>query len=174
MNHWPFEDWLADGQPLTKEQKRELQSHMQDCAHCAALAEVNLELHSTRLAAPAPGFTERFQARLTAQRVRERRNRLAGILILAAVGVGLLAWNTAPYLIQFLGSPAGWIAAIVNFLLTLLDMARAIGDIGSILLRVLPGFIPPFGWMVLLSAISGFVLLWTVSLWRFTRVTKGV
>ena len=173
MNHRPFEDWLSNDQSLTSEQKRELQTHLQDCTHCAALVEVNLELRSVKMATPAAGFTARFQKRLAVQRVRERRNRLVGVLILAAGGVGLLSWYVAPYLIQFLASPAGWITAIVNFFLSLLDMARAIGDIGSILFRVLPGFIPPFGWMVILSAVSGLVLLWTVSLWRFTRFVKG-
>jgi hypothetical protein len=174
MNHRPFEDWLLNEQPLTSEQKRELQIHIQDCTHCTALAEVNFELHSVKMAAPAPGFTARFQKRLAEQRVHERRNRLVGVFILAAGGVGLLGWYASPYVIQFLASPAGWIAAAVNFFLILFDMARAIGDIGSILFRVLPGFIPPFGWMVILSTISGLVLLWTVSIWRFSRFTKGV
>ncbi len=174
MNHRPFEDWLLNEQFLKPEQKRELQIHMQDCTHCAALAEVNLELRSVKMETPAAGFTARFQTRLAAQRLRERRNRLIGALILVAGGVGLLSWYAGPVIIQFLGNPAGWIAALANFFLTLLDMARAIGDIGSIFLRVLPGFIPPFGWMVILSAFSGLVLLWTVSLWRFSRFAKGV
>ncbi len=31
MNHRPFEDWLLDDQPLTPEQKRDLQSHLRTC-----------------------------------------------------------------------------------------------------------------------------------------------
>ena len=174
MNHRPFEDWLLNDQSLTNEEKRELQTHLLDCPHCTALTEVNLELRSVKMASPAAGFTARFQTRLAAQRVLERRNRLIGALILVAGGIGLLGWYAGPVIFQFLGNPAGWIAALVNFFLTLLDMGRAIGDIGSILLRVLPGFIPPFGWMVILSAFSGLVLLWTVSLWRFSRFAKGV
>lgn len=173
MNHRPFEDWLLNEQPLNPEQKRQLQAHLLDCAHCAALAEINLELRTARLAAPAPGFTARFRERLAAQRVRERRNRLIGALILLASGIGLLGWRLGPYLLRFLSSPAGWIAAFVNFYLTLLDMVRAIGSLGSVFLRLLPAFIPPFGWMVLFSAFSGMVLLWTVSLWRFSRFAKG-
>jgi hypothetical protein len=174
MNHRPFEDWLLSDQPLKPEQKRELQTHLQDCTHCSALTDLQLELHSVKMALPAAGFTARFQARLAGQRVRERRNRLVGALFLAVGGVGLMAWLVAPYVVQFLGSPAGWIAAIVNFLLVLLDMLRALGEVGSILVRVLPGFIPPLAWMVILSATSGFTLLWMVSIWRFARYTKGV
>ncbi len=174
MNHRPFEDWILDEPSLKPEQKRELQTHLQACPHCTALAEVNLELRSVKMASPAAGFTARFQARLARQRLLERRNRLIGVLFLVLGGIGLIAWFTLPVAVQFLSSPAGWIAAILNFLLVLLDMLRAIGSLGSILLRVLPGFIPPLGWMILLSAISGFVLLWIVSIWRFTRFTKGV
>jgi hypothetical protein len=174
MNHRPFEDWLLNEQPLTPEKKRELQVHLQDCVHCIALAEVNLELRSVKMAAPAAGFTLRFQKRLEAQRVLERRNRLVGAAILAAGGLGMAAWYAAPYLIQFIGSPAEWIAAFVSFLLTLLSMAEAVGDLGSILFRVLPGFIPPFAWLVLISTFSGLGLLWAVSIWRFTRFSRGV
>jgi len=174
MNHRPFENWLLDNQPLTPEEKRELQIHLQECVHCTALAEVNLELRTVKMAAPEEGFTVRFQQRLKIQRLREQRNRLVGVLILAFGGLGLTAWFVAPYVLGFLGSPAEWIAAIVGFLLSLVSMAEAVGDIGSILLRVLPGFIPPFAWLVFLSALSGFGLLWAVSIWRFSRVPRGV
>jgi len=63
---------------------------------------------------------------------------------------------------------------VVSFFVVLVDMLRALGDVGSIMLRILPGFIPPIGWMIILSAISGFTLLWMVSIWRFTRFAKGV
>ena len=174
MNHRPFEDWLLNEQPLTPEEKRKLQTHLQACDHCTALAEVNLELHSVKMAAPAPGFTQRFRIRLEAQRVRERRNRMVGVLILILGALVLSAVSLAPFLIRFLGSPAEWIAAGISFLLTLVSMAEAIGDIGSILLRVLPDFIPPFAWLVVASALSGIGLLWAVSIWRFARFTRGV
>jgi hypothetical protein len=174
MNHQPFENWLLDNQPLTLEEKRGLQSHLQDCAHCTALAEVNLELRSVKMAAPAAGFTARFQQRLKGYRLREQRNRLVGVSILAFGGLGLTAWFVGPYVLGFLGSPAEWISAMVGFLLSLISMADAIGDIGSILLRVLPDFIPPFAWLVFVSALSGFGLLWAVSIWRFSRFSRGV
>ena len=171
MNHRPFEDWLLNEQPLNNEEKRELQLHLQECDHCAALAEVNLELRSVKMAAPAPGFAARFQQRLARQRVIEARNRLVGMMILVFGALGLTAWFIAPYVTSFLGSPAEWIASILGFLLSLVTMFEAIGDLGSILLRVLPDMIPPFAWLVLVSALSGFGLLWAVSIWRFSRLS---
>jgi len=169
MNHLPFETWLLNEQSLSPEQQRDLQLHLRECEHCTALTEVNLVLRSAKLAAPAPGFTARFQKRLEEQRALERRNRLAGISVLVLGGLGLTLWLVGPYLASFIGSPAAWIAAMVTFLLSLLTMAQAVGDIGSILLRILPGFIPPIAWLVVLSAVSGFGLLWAVSIWRLTR-----
>ena len=169
MNHLPFETWLLNEQSLAPEEQRRLQLHLRDCEHCAALAEVNLTLRSVKMAAPAPGFTARFQQRLAMQRALERRNRLAGISVLILGGLGLTVWLVAPWLASFAGSPAEWITAMVSFLLSLFSMAQAIGDIGSILLRILPGFIPPFAWLIVFSAVSGFGLLWAVSIWRLTR-----
>ena len=174
MNHRPFETWLLNDQPLNLEEKRELQGHLQDCPHCTALAEVNLELHSVKMATPAPGFAVRFQKRLEAQRLRERRNRLVGVSILAAGSLGLTTWYAAPYVMRFIGSPAEWLAAMTKFLLSLFEMGKALGDLGSILLRVLPGFVPPFAWLVVFSAFCGVVLLWSVSIWRFSRFPRGV
>lgn len=169
MNHLPFETWLLNEENLLPEQQRELKSHLRECEHCSALAEVNLALHSVKMVAPAPGFTVRFQKRLEGKRALERRNRLAGALVLVFGGLGLTFWLAGPLLASFIGSPAEWIAAVVNFLLSLFSMAQAIGDIGSILLRVLPGFIPPIAWLVVISAASGFGLLWAVSIWRLAR-----
>jgi len=47
-------------------------------------------------------------------------------------------------------------------------------EVGSVLLRVVPGFVPPIMWMALASVLGGMSLLWTVSIWRFTRVPQGV
>ncbi len=174
MNHRPFEDWLLNEQPITNEQNRELQAHLRECTHCAALAEVNLALRSTKMVAPAVGFTARFQKRLEAQRLRERRNRLVGAFLLVLGAVFVLGWFAAPYAIQFLIAPASWITDWVGFFLSLVKMLQSIGEIGSILLEVLPGFISPFGWLVLISAASGFGLLWAVSIWRFTSLSQGV
>jgi hypothetical protein len=171
MNHLPFETWLLNEQPLTPEQHRDLQSHLRTCEHCTALAEVNLTLRSAKMAAPAAGFTARFQQRLAAQRALERRNRLAGTLVLVFGGMGLTLWLTFPYLVSFLGSPAEWIAATINFMISLYSLMQTIGDVGSVLLRVLPGFVPPFAWLVVISAIGGFGLLWSVSLWRMTQLS---
>ena len=174
MNHRPFEDWLLNEQPLTNEQTRELQAHLRECSHCSALTEVNLALRSTRMATPSAGFSARFQQRLAAQRLRERRNRLIGAFVLMFSAVLVVGWFAAPFVIQLLVSPAAWITGWVGFFVSLIAMLQSISEIGSILLDVLPSFITPFGWLILVSSVSGFCLLWAVSIWRFTSFSQGV
>jgi hypothetical protein len=75
MNHQPFEDWLLNDQPLTPIEKRDLDAHIRTCKYCAVLAQSSLELRSVRMVSPMPGFAGRFQKRLAARRIADRRRR---------------------------------------------------------------------------------------------------
>jgi hypothetical protein len=174
MNHRPFEDWLLDDQPLTTQQKRELQAHMRICDTCTALAESNLALRSAHLISPTPGFTARWQERLVTARRTQRRRMTIGMLVFSLGGLVLLGLLTGPTLISLIGSPAEWIAALVQALLYGYTLLAAMLEASSVLFRVLPNFIPPFLWLVLLSALSGLGLLGSVSVWRLTRIPQGV
>ncbi|NJC95446.1 MAG: hypothetical protein FIB03_03750 [Anaerolineae bacterium] len=124
MKHQPFEDWLLNEEPITPEQRRELDAHLRSCAYCAALVETGKALRSVRMASPADGFTARFQARLAEQKLVERRRRFWGALWFVLGGLLLLAWFTGPTLVAFFSSPASWIAAFVErgiFLITTLQ-----------------------------------------------------
>lgn len=174
MKHRPFEDWLLDDQPLNPTQKRELDAHLRACKVCSAIAESNLALRSARLVAPAPGFTTRWQERLVLARRAQRRRTLLGTLFFSLGGLLLLALLVGPLVASVLGSPAEWIAAMVRALLFIYTTTMAIAEAGSILVRVLPGFVPPFVWLILFSTMSGFALLWSISIWRLMRRPQGV
>jgi hypothetical protein len=174
MNHRPFEDWLLDDLPLTPEQSRELQAHLRGCDSCSAIAESNLALRSARLTSPAPGFTARWQERLVMERQTQRRRARIGSMVFSMGGLILLALLTGPTLLSLIASPAEWIAMLVRTLLFAYTLLAALLEVGSILFRVLPGFVPPFAWLVLLSAFSGLGLLGSVSIWRLTRLPQGV
>jgi len=173
MNHRPFEDWLLNEQHLTPAEKRDLDAHLRVCRQCAALAETGLELRASRMVSPAPGFTARFQARLAARRIAERRRRLLGLIVLLVGGGGLLLWLAAPFLLVLFGSPARWLTVVIGYLLFFVSSARTLGEALFVFLRVVPGFIPAYAWMVIGSALAGLSLLWTVSLWRFSRVPQA-
>jgi hypothetical protein len=174
MNHRPFEDWLLEDQPLTPEQKRELQSHLRTCEACAAIAESNLALHSVRMVSPAVGFTERFQKRLAEQRKAARIRQIIGALVLVIGGLGLIFFLFGPLIQDAMSSPAAWITTAVGYFLFVLTSIQTLSEVGFILMRVIPTFISPFGWLVLLSLFGGFGLLWTISITRFARMPQGV
>jgi len=174
MNHRPFEDWLLDDQPLTPQQKRDLQNHVMNCSSCAAIAESNLALHAIRKAQPAVGFTERFQTRLVERRRTQRWQQIVGTLVLVLGGLGLLYWLASPIILEAFRSPATWITAAVGYFLFILTSIQVLGEVSTIVLRVLPNFIPPA--ILVLAALigGGFGLLWTISIWRIAHVPRGV
>ena len=174
MNHQPFEEWLLNDKPITQEQKRELDMHMRTCAYCAALAETGIALKSVRKASPKTGFTARFEARLAERKLAEQRKRLWGSVFFTVGGLVLLMWLASPYLFSFLAAPATWIAGLVQWGIFIVTTIQALAQAGSVFLQIIPDFLPPFAWMVILSAVAGVILLWTVSIWRFVRVPRGV
>jgi hypothetical protein len=176
MNHQPFEDWLLNEQPLNSRQKLELEVHMRMCTYCSALAETGKALHSVKKVSPAAGFTARFQSRLAVQRAAERRRRLWGSVVFTLGGLVMLMWLAGPYMASFFAAPATWIAVLVEWGVFVITTLRAVAQASSVLLDVIPGFLSPFAWMVLFSAVAGISLLWSVSIWRLTRrgVPRGV
>ena len=116
----------------------------------------------------------RFQARLAERKIAERRRKLWGAILFTLGGLALVAWLTMPYLVTFFSAPATWISAFVEWGLFLITTIQAMFQAGSVLLNVIPGFVSPFAWMVLISAFAGISLLWSVSIWRFSRAPRGV
>lgn len=174
MNHQPFEEWLlSDETPLTAEQKRELDLHVRSCVSCSALLETGMVLRSVKMVAPADGFTVRFQARLAKRRLADHRRRIWGAILFLVGGLSFLLWLAGPAILRFVSSPEVWIASFVEWGIFLITTFQAMSQAGEVLLKVVPGFVPPFAWMIIVSAFAGVCLLWSVSIWRFTRVPQG-
>lgn len=175
MNHQPFEEWLLNDKNLNANEKRELDLHLRTCTHCTALSATGLALRSSNVTSPKAGFVNRFEQRLAAQKIADRRRRLWGSLILVIGGVGLLAWFASPYIYAFISSPVEWLTTAIGYVLFIVTSLQAFTEVMAVLFRIVPDFIPPYIWMVLLSALAGFSLLWTISIWRFSRRTpRGV
>ena len=174
MNHQPFEEWLLNEKLISPKQKLDLDDHLRICSDCSALAETGKALRSVKKVSPAAGFSARFQARLVAQRAAELRRKRWGAVLFTFGGLVMLMWIAGPYLASFFASPATWITALVEWGVYVITTLQAVGQVGSVLLRMLPGFLSPFAFMVLVSALAGIGLLWSVSIWRFVRVPRGV
>ncbi len=173
MNHRPFEDWLLDDQPLTPQQARELQAHVRDCTSCAAIAESNMALHATRLAGPAAGFTDRFRVRLEKRRREQRWRQVIGTVVLVLGGLGLVYWLAGPFILGAFNSPASLLTIGVGYLLFILTSLQVLGEATAIMLRVLPPFISPVGWLALTAVTAGLGFLWTISIRRVARAPQG-
>ncbi|HSL44462.1 MAG TPA: hypothetical protein VK897_13580 [Anaerolineales bacterium] len=176
MNHQPFEDWLLNDKPLDPKQKLELDAHLRFCSYCSALLETGRALRTVKMVPPAAGFSARFQLRLAKQRAADRRRRIWGSVLFTLGGLVMLMWLAGPYLATFLASPATWIAALIDWGVYFVTTLRAMAQASSVFLDVIPGFLPPFAWMVMISAAAGLALLWFVSIWRLAQrgVPRGV
>ena len=174
MNHQPFEEWLLNEKLISPKERFDLDAHLRICSYCSALAETGKALRAVKKVSPAAGFSARFQARLVAQRAAELRRKRWGAILFTFGGLVMLMWIAGPYLAAFFAAPAAWIAALVEWGIYVITTLQAVGQAGSVLLRVLPGFVSPFVFMVLVSALAGIGLLWSVSIWRFVRVPRGV
>jgi hypothetical protein len=174
MDHRPFEDWLLENQPLNADQKRQLNTHLQTCSTCTAIAEVNLALKSARMAVPAAGFSDRFQLRLATRKVVLRRRNFWGFSLLTISVLGIMVWISWPVLKDLVLSPvnllASWFSSLVSFWASLQAIVRA----GMVLIKVAPGFVPTYIWTVILFAAGGWSLVWVVSLMKFTKKMQGV
>jgi hypothetical protein len=174
MDHRPFEDWLLENQPLTPDQKHQLNTHLRACSSCTALVEVNLALKSVRVAAPQAGFTSRFQVRLAARKHALRRRNFWGFVVLTLSVLGLFTWVSWPVLKDLVQSPVNllvsWISSLVSFWASFQAIFRA----GMVLFKVAPGFVPAYIWAVVLFAAGAWSLVWVFSLMKFTKGSQGV
>jgi len=174
MNHRPFEDWLLEDQNLTNEQERELQAHLRTCTSCAAIAESNLALHSTRTVSPAEGFVSRFEMRLAEQRKATRIRQIIGTVIFVLAGLAFLYWWASPFIREVMRSPADWITNGIGYLLFILTSLQALSEVSHVFAHLLSDFVSPLVWLVILFLVSGLGVAEVLSIWQFTRPPQGV
>jgi hypothetical protein len=132
-----------------------------------------MALKTVKKAYPQTGFAARFEARLAARKAAERRRRYLGSILFTVGGFALLFWLASPFLLSFFSAPASWISVVVNWVVFLVTTILALGQAGSVFIKVIPDFLSPFAWMILVSAVAGISLLWTISIWRFVRAPQG-
>lgn len=175
MAHQPYFDWmqLALDEALLPPQRERLDAHLAECADCAtlwqALNGIDSLFSAAPLAAPRPGFTGRFQARLQ-QRARPRPvwGLLAlgvSVMAMAAVALPLAAgvlWSAA----QIAGQPVTTTAVFTSATAlsdSFLTVAGAL--VGAT--RALGQFVAgtPVVWLAALGALTA-TALWVIVLRR--------
>lgn len=174
MNHQPFENWLLDEAPLTPQQQRDLQNHLRGCAICSGIADANLALQSTHLAAPMPGFTARFRPRLAAWRREQQRRQAIGTILLVTIGVGILYAVAGPAMLEAARSPAAWLGEVTGYAVEVLTLLSIIAHVGSILLRLAPEALPPAAWPTAFVAGGMLAALWIAVMRSLAKAPQGV
>ncbi len=174
MDHQHFEKKLLNDEQMTPEENRALQSHLSDCAVCSALAEANLALSNVTMAAPAPGFANRFTIRLAAQRKAQKRRYFFGGLILLLSGVGVLFWQVSPTLLAALSSPTTILSTWASFIVSTLSLLRVFSEVGRVVLRVATGFVPTSTLSFSLSFFSILGMFLIASSQKFLRLPQKI
>lgn len=175
MSHQPFEDWILDPLTLSADERRALQEHLTGCQQCQRLdrrwTAVHHQLRLRPMAAPAPGFSARWQTTLADRLAREQRRqgwKIFGVLFGGALFILLLLaiYQAATK------TPAEWLlAAMQTYTSTqsLIDLVRY-----AILswLSSTPLALNIAIWMYLAVTVCCLLLAWLLILWRTN--TAGV
>jgi hypothetical protein len=174
MNHQPFEQWLLEDEPLTSQQRRELQNHLHACTACSGIADSNLALHSQKMVDPASGFADRFRPRLAAWRREQLRRQAIGTILLVVIGVGLLYAVVGPTMLEAVRSPAAWLGHVATYAVQVMALLSVINHVGGILLKHMPAILPPGFWTAMLMAGGVLGATWFVTMRRLARSPQGV
>jgi predicted anti-sigma-YlaC factor YlaD len=175
MNHKPYFDWMQaalDGD-LSSTQRRDLTEHLAGCANCQstwdALNDAHRQFKAEPLAAPRPGFTGRFKARLVQRRSRTRAMWGAAVLgfsafstVTALAVIFTLAFTTVFSAAQVARQPAT-ATAIYSSGVAALTFGRTVAHalltvFDALAQKVL---INPLTWLVSLAALA------VVAVWAY-------
>jgi predicted anti-sigma-YlaC factor YlaD len=182
MNHQPYHDWMFvdPGQPeeaLTVEQAAALRAHLDECNACRelsfALGSLEENLRTAAQAAPAPGFASRWQARLAADRLRQRQvlHRRQSLVILAAsLGIALAILTVLVYQARpFIQSPNLLVWVSVYQLIRWASIFSATGQFLGSLARAADISISPLSWLFAAGGLTLLAVLWVVSFRLLTQ-----
>lgn len=177
MNHQPFKDWLLSEEPLEAQQSQALQQHLRECADCRqvenAWADASALLRRTPYAAPAPGFTHRWQQRLAAQRVQAQRKQ-AWVAIAVTAGIAfVLIVLFGTHVLDLLASPASLLLAWIARLASLLSVYGILQEVFSVLGRV-PPMVPAIALFFAVGFVCFLSVAWLATYRQLTTARRVV
>lgn len=177
MNHQPFRDWLLSTEELTPEQKRGVHEHLKACETCRQLhvawKEVDAVFHQSPLAAPMPGFSTRFQARLQEYQEKQQVRRVwlsIGISFILVVSSLVIMVSQ---LWSFVQSPSQYLAMWFDSLISLISIYFAL--VGKIHLS--STYLPIYtfiGLFFLVGLISFMSVLWLATYKKLTMARRTI
>jgi hypothetical protein len=171
MSHQPFETWLFEEDALEESEALALRQHLAECAVCrslgAAWEEIGGLLGSPAIAAPAPGFADRWRGRLAVESERRRRRQAWAVLsATAAAGVAATA-GMAFEVLALLDSPARLALQIFEAISVFAARAFVIREAILAVAERLPSYFASYWPLVSVAVLFLLGALWAASIYRY-------
>ncbi len=172
MDHQPFEDWILDKSEIVKDEKDLLKQHILDCDQCHELKnawdQVETLLVQTPMAAPVPGFSQRFAFRMQAKKAEIQRKQ--SIRTLIAVGIALFLITTLIVVLMIISYSTGElivgaVSTFTGIVQRFINLRISIAQFFS----TLPTYVIVLGWLILI--VWGIILtpLWGFTVWKVSK-----
>lgn len=160
-----FERWILDDQSQPAEQGQALSNALAVSPELRGLMAgwqaAREELDQVSLAAPEPGFTQRWRARLASRELRKRQRQVG--LVLGGTLAGAFV-TLAALAISVLRSPAGVAAALME---TAITIQRQISSGVQIAGALIDGLPLAAGVLLLSVTLAWLSVLWFATLYRY-------
>ncbi len=173
MNHLKYEEWLLSDEPLTAEQKLELQGHLATCGSCSRLAaawrQVEARLKAAPMLGPEPGFAARWQTRLAETRLKKHRRQNLLILLFSVGGAVALLTFLAILALPLLRSPLPLLVATAHQVTHTVSLADTMFDATRALSRAALDILPPSLLVGIFTALCALCVLWIVAVQQLTK-----
>jgi anti-sigma factor RsiW len=172
MSHQPIETWIFAREPLNPEQTQALQEHLAGCSHCRELAAawkaIEPQLSRPALAAPAPGFTNRWQTRLAEERSMLQQRQAWLVLTLSVAAAGSFLLMVVTLVLFSFRSPLAWFLALVDRLAEVISLAAALLQAAGVVMEIVPA-----AWWASLGLLVGLLCAaWIISLQKFSPARR--
>lgn len=178
MKHQPFEFWIYERETLSRDQAEDLEDHLEICDSCRALAtawmDIEGQIFSASLVAPAPGFSQRWRSRLADHRRQVNHRQMSAMLLTTTVGLAVLSVLFGAELLPLLQPAVPTLVAWGGKVASLVANLNLFRLIMGILVEATLESIPLMYRVVLPLSLAGLAALWVVSLHRlsYRRIRK--
>jgi len=172
MNHLKYEDWLLSDEPLTAEQKLELQDHLATCEACSRLAtawnQVKVQIKAAPMLGPEPGFATRWQTHLVEARQKKHRRQNLLILLFSVGGAVALLTILTILALPVLRSPIPLLVTTAYQVTHAISLADTVFDTARALSRAVLDIFPPSLLVGIFTALCALCVLWIVAVRQLT------
>lgn len=172
MNHKQFELWILNDSQLNEEQKRALDAHLLTCENCRKLQhgwENSLtHIRTSNFAAPAAGFSDRWQNKL---RLEKKKQSIVRRRIILFSGILLALVSLLTYIV-ISGSFGKFLANLITLgTHLLLFFTQGITNLSSFF-QGIPSLVRWSAGIFLVGIANIFVILLAVILWKARKNQK--